>query len=54
MCALSSGVYTATLLVMIGRMKGGGGAFPPAPGWAEFTIMIECTNTPESGDCQSI
>jgi hypothetical protein len=25
---------------------------PPSPGWAEFTIMMECT--PENGHCQYI
>jgi hypothetical protein len=39
--ALSSGAYTTTLLVMVDRLKGGRRA--PSPGWAEFTIMMECT-----------
>jgi len=25
---------------------------PPSPGWADFTIMMECT--PESGHCQFV
>jgi hypothetical protein len=29
---------------MVDRVKGGGRAPPrPSPGWAEFTIMVECT-----------
>ncbi len=40
--ALSAGAYTTTLLVMVHRVKGGGGVHPPpSPGWAEFTM--ECT-----------
>jgi hypothetical protein len=50
--ALSAGVYTTTKLVMVDRVKGGGREPTPSPGWAEFTIMMECT--PESGHCQSI
>jgi hypothetical protein len=43
---------TATLLVMVDRVKGGGRAPPPSPGWADFTIMMECT--PESSHCHSV
>jgi hypothetical protein len=50
---LSAGAYTTTLLLMIDRMKGGGPPHP-APVWAEFTIMMKCTSTSESGHCQSI
>jgi hypothetical protein len=25
-----------------------------SPGWADFTIMMECTGTPESGHCHSV
>ncbi len=32
------------LLVVVDRVKGEGGVLPsPSPGWAEFTIMMECT-----------
>ncbi len=41
--ALSAGVYTTTLHVMVDRVKGGGCALPTAPGWADFTIVMECT-----------
>jgi hypothetical protein len=35
--------YTASLLVIVDRVKGGGRAPPPpSPGWADFTIMMEC------------
>ncbi len=37
--ALSAGAYTTTLLVMVNRVKGGGRAPSPSPGWADFTIM---------------
>ncbi len=39
--ALSAGVHTTTLIVMVDRVKGGGRAPPPSPGWAEFTIMMD-------------
>ncbi len=52
--ALSDGAYTTTLLVMVDRVKSGKGVHPPpSPGWADFTIMMECT-TPESGHCHSL
>ncbi len=51
MC-LSAGAYTTTLLVMVNRAKGGGRAHPPLPGWADFTIMMECV--PKSGHCHSV
>ncbi len=37
---------------MVDRMKGVGLRPPPLPGWAEFTIMMECM--PESGYMRSI
>ncbi len=40
---------------MVNRVKGGGRAPPPppSPGWANFSIMMECT--PESsGHCHSV
>ncbi len=49
--ALSAGAYTTTLLMMVDRVKRGGRAPPPSSGWAEFTIMMECTL--KSGHCQS-
>ncbi len=45
----SAGAYTATLLVMVNVVKGGGRAPPPSPVRANFTLMVECK--PESGDC---
>ncbi len=38
---------------MVVRVKGVGCAVHPlpSPGWAEFTVMMECR--PESGHCQS-
>ncbi len=51
--AQSAGAYTATLLVMVNVMKGGGRAPPPPlPAWANFTHMMECT--PESSYCYSV
>jgi hypothetical protein len=50
--AHSAGAYTATLLVMVKVMKGGGRAPPPSPAWANFTLMMECT--PESSRCYSV
>jgi hypothetical protein len=44
--AYSAGAYTATLLVMVNVMKGGGRAPPSSPAWPNFTLMTECT--PES------
>ncbi len=47
MSAHSAGAYTATLLVMVNVVKGGGRAAPtPLPAWSNFTLMMECT--PES------
>ncbi len=40
MSAHSAGAYTATLLVMVNVMKGGGHAPPPLPAWANFTLMM--------------
>ncbi len=42
--AYSAGAYTATLLVMINVIKGGGRAPPPSPAWANFTLMISWLN----------
>ncbi len=51
--ALSAWTYTTTLLMMVDRVKGGGRVPPtPSPGWANFSIMMECT--PESGLCYSV
>jgi hypothetical protein len=51
--AHSAGVYTATLLVMVNVMKGGGRAPPPpSPDGDNFTLMTECT--PESSGCYSV
>ncbi len=48
--ALSYWAYTTTLLVMV---EGGGGVYPTtSPGWADFTIMMECTQV--SGHCHSM
>ncbi len=44
--------YTSTLLVIVDGVKGRRHTPPGSPGWAEFTIMMECTS--ESGHCQSI
>ncbi len=44
--ALSAGAYTTTLYLMVDRVKRGGRAPPPSPGWANFSIIMECT--PES------
>ncbi len=52
MSAHSAGAYTATLLVMVTVMKGGGRAPPPSPARANFTLMIECT--PESSGYYSV
>ncbi len=41
--AISAGAYTTTLFVMVDLVKGGGRAPPPAPAWANFSIMMECT-----------
>ncbi len=46
MSAHSAGTYTATLLVMVNVMKGGGRAPPTLTSQADFTLMTECT--PES------
>ncbi len=53
--AHSAGAYTGTLLVMVNVIKGCGCAVvhpPPAPAWANFTLMMECT--PESSRCYSV
>jgi hypothetical protein len=34
------------------RMKGGGSAPPASQGWADFSIVMECT--PESGRCHAL
>ncbi len=52
MSAHSAGENTATLLVMVTVMKGGGRAPPPLPARANFTLMIECT--PESSGYYSV
>jgi hypothetical protein len=49
--AHSAGAYTATLLVMVNVMRGGGRALPPSPARANFTLMTECT--PESSGAAS-
>ncbi len=53
MSAHSAGAYTATLLVMVNVIKGGGRA-PPTLTTARtnFTLMTECT--PESSGCNSV
>jgi hypothetical protein len=38
--AHSAGAYTATLLVIVNVMKGGGRALPTLPAWANFTLMM--------------
>ncbi len=50
----SAGAYTATLLVMVNVVKGGGRAVhpPTPPAWANFTLMMEFT--PESDCCYSV
>ncbi len=50
MSAHSAGAYTATLLVMVNVMRGGGRA--PSPARANFTLMTECT--PENSGCYSV
>jgi hypothetical protein len=50
--AHSAGAYTATLLVMVNVMRGGGRAPPPSPARANFTLMTECT--PESSGYYSV
>jgi hypothetical protein len=51
--ARSAGAYTATLLVMVNVMRGGGGVDPPpTPTRANFTLMTECTA--ESSGCYSV
>ncbi len=52
MSAHSAGAYTATLLVMVNVMRGGGRAPPPSPARANFTLMTECT--PESSGYYSV
>ncbi len=44
--AHSAGAYTATLMVMVSVMTGGGLAPPTLTSQANFTLMTECT--PES------
>ncbi len=46
MSAYSAGAYTATLLVMVNVMRGGGHPPPNVTARTNFTLMIECT--PES------
>ncbi len=52
MSAHSAGAYTATLLVMVNVIRGGGRAPPPSPARANFTLITECT--PESSGCNSV
>ncbi len=55
--AHSAGAYTATLLVMVNVMKGGGRAVhpPPSPSLGDnFTLMMECTLRAESSCCNSV
>jgi hypothetical protein len=44
--------YTATLLVRVNVVKGGGRAPPTLTSQANFTLMMECT--PESGRYHSV
>jgi hypothetical protein len=51
--AHSAGAYTATLLVMVNVIKGGGRASPTLTSQGTFyTLMTECT--PESSGCNSV
>ncbi len=50
--AHSAGAYTATLLVMVIVVKGGGRVPPTLTSQANFTLMMECT--PESGRYNSV
>ena len=52
MSAHSAGAYTATLLVRVNVMGGGGRAPPPSLARTDFTLIIECT--PESSGCNSV
>ncbi len=52
MSAHSAGAYTATLLVRVNVMKGGGRGPPPSAARANFTLMTECT--PENSGCYSV
>ncbi len=52
MSAHLAGAYTATLLVRVNVVKGGGRAPPPLPARANFTLMMECT--PEIGRYHSV
>ncbi len=52
MSAHSAGAYTATLLVLVNVMRGGGRAPPPTPARTNFTVMTECT--PESSGFNSV
>ncbi len=52
MSAHSAGAYTATLLLMVNVMKGGGRAPPTLTILANFTLMMECK--PESSRCYSV
>jgi hypothetical protein len=48
----SADAYTATLLVMVNVMRGGGRAPPTLTSRANFTLMTECT--PKSSGCYSV
>jgi hypothetical protein len=48
----SAGAYTATLLVMVNVMRGGGRAPPTLTSQANFTLMTECM--PESSRYYSV
>jgi hypothetical protein len=50
--ALSVGAHTATLYVMVNKVKGDGRAPSPKPSQADFSIMMGCT--PEIGHCHSV
>ncbi len=50
--ALSAGAYTTTLYMMVDVVKGDGCEPPPSPGWADCTILMECT--PANGRCHSV
>jgi hypothetical protein len=52
--AHSAGAYTATLLVRVNVMRGGGRAVhpPPSPARTNFTLITECT--PESSGCNFV
>jgi len=52
MYALSAGAYTATLYVMVNRVKRVGVHPLPLPARPDFSIMMECP--PEIAQCHSL